>query len=427
MNKWTFSRTVWRSQCRRLSPVLAVTLFCVSPSVAQVDVSKVTLSGDVRVRSELDARTAGAGADHATLLRTRLGVRIAPDSQVRVFIQFSDSRAFGEETNTLTDASADLLDVHQAFVEWEPHQRLRVRVGRQELAFADERLIGTVGWANVNRSFDGVRATATAGEWTIDGFGAVVDERAALLATGLDPRLNEDAESDHSFYGIWASTGMFDVFAMVDRNAGDGAIVNIDRYTLGGYVRKNVGRARLTGTAAVQLGGQTTEAGTRQDIEAYMLSGALGYQFPGDVPIDAKIQADILSGDATPDDEVFGGFNTLYATNHAFYGFMDFFLNIPRQLGFLGLVDVFMNVSARPAGWALRGDLHHFWLNDENASGDRAVGLELDLTAARSITPALTVQLGYSFFNPSAAGEVAPVSLGLELLQWGYVQGSVRF
>ena len=74
------------------------------------------------------------------------------------FIQIQDSRKFGDATNTLTDGSADLLDFHQAFffISDFATEGLNVKLGRQEVAFANQRLIGAVGWHNVARSFDGV-------------------------------------------------------------------------------------------------------------------------------------------------------------------------------------------------------------------------------------------------------------------------------
>ncbi len=407
--------------------MLAAVAISPRPAPAQVDLSRIQFLGDIRIRSEFDARSAGLSSDHATLLRTRFGARVHVDSQVQLFIQVSDSRAFGEEENTLTDASADRLDVHQAYLDWLPNDRLRIRAGRQELAFADERLIGPVGWVNVNRSFDGIRATLTAGEWEIDAFGAVLDEGAALLPTGLDPRGNNDNAPDRSLIGVWAANSTFDVFAIADRNVTEGGIRDIDRFTLGGYARETFGRFSARGTLAYQLGRQMSEFEVRQDIAAYLISGTIGYQFPGDPRATVRVQADVLSGDGTPQDRRFTGFNTLYATNHPFYGFMDFFLNLPRQTGFLGLVDIYASASVQPAPWLLRADLHHLRLEDPAPGGEQAVGMELDLTAVRPISPGFTVQAGYSLFNPSSAAEVAPVSLGDELLHWAYLQGLVRF
>lgn len=378
------------------------------------------------MRSELDARTAGRPPDHATLLRTRLGVRATLDPRARAFVQIADSRAFGDETNTLTDATADLLDMHQAYVEWTPDARWRLRAGRQEWSFADERLIGPVGWANVTRVFDGLRSTLTARGWTVDGLAAVLDERDAMLATGLDPRVNEGAASDRTLYGIWAARAGLELFALVDGGATEGPISRINRWTLGGYVRRGLGPLRARGTFAWQLGNQRGALGNSQRIDAWLASLAVSRGFGGRLKPGVRAQLDVLSGDATPTDGTYGAFNTLYATNHPFYGLMDFFLNIPAQTGGLGLVDVVGHGELRPGAWALDADLHALRLA-QRGPGGRAVGTELDFTAARPLTPALTLHSGYGVFAPAAAARTAPVSLGARVLHWAYVQATVRF
>lgn len=390
---------------------------------AQTEKVEVTLSGEVRVRTELDARTSGAGTDHATLIRTRLGAMAKPSAEVSVFVQLSDSRAFGEETNSLTDASADRFDVHQAWLAWTPKADLSLTVGRQELAFADERLVGTVGWANVTRAFDGIRLNLRKGEWTLDGFAVLLDEQAALLATGLNPRVNADSTADRALYGLWAATEHLDLFALGDVNATDGSDRrDIDRYTLGARGRRRLGPIAFEAMAAYQLGRQTNEGFSRQDIKAYMASVAADYVLTGPLRGRFGFQADYLSGDETPLDDSFGSFNTLYATNHKFYGFMDLFLNMPRQTGELGFVDVQLRGVLQPDVWTIRFDLHQFWLAEDSEAGNRAIGQELDITASRTLARGLGLQAGYSLFSPSDAGEVAPIGLGSDTLHWAYVQ-----
>lgn len=390
--------------------------------VAQADTSRIALSGEVRVRTELDARTAGSAPDHATLLRTRVGVRATLDARSRVFVQISDSRAFGDADNTL-------LDVHQAYIDWTPDRRWRVRAGRQEWAFADERLIGPVGWANVTRAFDGLRVTLTASGWTVDGLAATLDERDAVAATGLDPRANEGEASDRMLYGIWAArpAAGLDIFVLGDRGATEGPITRIHRVTLGGYLRRALGPVRARATVAWQLGEQRASPGSVQRIDAWLASLALSRGFRGALRPAVSLQLDAVSGDATPADDTYGAFNTLYATNHPYYGLMDFFLNVPVQTGGLGLVDAVAHGELRPGAWLLELDLHELRLARRNASGARRIGSEVDLTAGRPLTPSLGLQMGYSVLAPGAGARTAPVALGSRTLQWSYVQITARF
>ncbi len=106
---------------------------------------------------------------------------------------------------------------------------------------------------------------------------------------------------------------------------------------------------------------------------------------------------------------------------------MDLFLNLPRQTGDLGLVDVMLRSVLKPDVWTVRADLHRFSLAEENAAGEKTIGYELDLTASRTLAGGLGFQAGYSLFSPSEAGEIAPVNLGEDTLHWAYVQLFARF
>jgi Alginate export len=406
---------------------VALVALAASGGAAQTLPGSLTLSGELRVRGEFDRRTAGVAPDAAALLRSRVGLLATLDSATgtRVFVQFSDSRAFGQESNTLTDASANQFDLHQGYLEGAAGRSLRLRAGRQELAFADERLIGAVDWANVSRAFDGVRATWRRAAWTVDGFAAVLAAHDALLATGLDPRRNVGTGADGALVGAWVSGGAVDLFALGEGNTRDGARLVRGRYTVGGYLRRRLARWRVTGMGAFQGGRQLPDGGSRQDIAAYLASVAVSYDWTGRAAGALTAQADYLSGDRTPADARYTAFNTLYGTNHAFYGSMDLFLK-PEDTGLLGLIDLMGRLSLARARWLLRADAHRFELAQRAPGGARAVGQELDLLAARR-TAQFGLQAGYSVFAPAAAARQPAVGLGSEVLHWAYLQVTGRF
>jgi hypothetical protein len=113
-----------------------------------------TVTGQVRHRSELDRRS-GIEPPSLHLLRTRLNLSFRPSEDVTGFVQVQDARLFGggdpaAGRGTL-DGRAPALDLHQAYfaVTHLLGAPLRLKVGRQELAYGNQRLIGSVGWSNV--------------------------------------------------------------------------------------------------------------------------------------------------------------------------------------------------------------------------------------------------------------------------------------
>lgn len=395
---------------------------------AQAAAVPVTFSGEVRVRTEVDRRTPGTSSDMVSLLRTRLGVLVAPSERVQAVVRISDSRAFGEETSTLTDASADRLDLHEGFIEWTSLAGTRLRVGRQELAYGDERLIGTVGWANVTRSFDGVQVRVPVGTWTVDGFGATLREFDAVNAAGADPRANEGRARDQSLFGAWATNGAHDLFAIVETRVAGSGQHDVFRRTVGGHATQPVGRFTLDATAALQFGTAVGSDDRMRDIGAWLISGAVARQFDGDLTPRLALQVDLLSGDNDPLDDRDGAFNTLYATNHKFYGFMDLILDPASQLARRGLVDIAVRGTLHPGAWQLGVDVHRFGLMEERqGTSGRTLGTEVDATLGRVLAKGLGLSTGASVFRPAGAATQPGIGLGDETLWWGYVQLTTSF
>tara|TARA_B100000959_G_scaffold261111_1_gene298329 strand:- start:1085 stop:1612 length:528 start_codon:yes stop_codon:yes gene_type:complete len=115
----------------------------------------VTTGGQVRSRWEL-RDSDGVQSDGLTATRTRASVHARLEGGVSASMQWQDVRVWGEEGNTLGDYSGDQIDLHQGWVQFADFADMGVdlRLGRQEIAFGGQRLVGTVGWTHQGRSFD---------------------------------------------------------------------------------------------------------------------------------------------------------------------------------------------------------------------------------------------------------------------------------
>ena len=155
---------------------------------------EVTLGGQVRPRFEY-REPAGDGDDGATSMRVRVNLSALLERNVRVFIQLQDVRFFGEETNTLGDFSADNLDLHQGYLELNHSgdAGFALRVGRQEVNFGGQRLVGVVGWTQQARSFDGARGWYDWAKGSVHFFGFKTGEATSAA-------VSEDSE----FSGAYA-------------------------------------------------------------------------------------------------------------------------------------------------------------------------------------------------------------------------------
>lgn len=396
----------------RLWPTLfPVALLALGAPLSAQETS-VKVSGQVRPRMESRSPVAGE-RDVFTSMRVRGALEALLEDQVRVFVQFQDVRIFGEEGNTLGDFSGDNLDLHQGFLELGsvPSIGGTLRIGRQEMALGEQRLVGAVNWTQQGRSFDGARyTTPDLGNLQIDLFGMKLRDETASTQ-----------EFDSEFWGAWGTVGLGDhgsleLFGLMTTDSRE---EGTEERTVGALWRGDAGPIQLRAEGSVQGGTRGDE-----DVSAYMLGVRAGTELADLGTV--TLWFDYLSGDEDPDDGESGVFNTLFATNHAFYGFADYFLNIPVHTGGLGLKDLAVKFAFTP--WErtrLNVDLHNFQTAEEGTLSTQSLGNELDITLSRPISRGLTLGAGYAYFQAKEGME----ELGRldENAQWFFLMLNAAF
>ena len=137
--------------------------------------------------------------------RTRMNVNADFTNQVSAFIEFDYYNIWGDDFRSdyitgadMVRANNDDVQLYQAYIEanemW--GMPLRARVGRQELSFGSEWLVGTKDGATefTGRSFDALRLTFGDDLYTLDAFAA------QLADTGV-----AEQDGDVWFYGVYGS------------------------------------------------------------------------------------------------------------------------------------------------------------------------------------------------------------------------------
>ncbi|UCC24776.1 MAG: alginate export family protein [Gemmatimonadales bacterium] len=371
---WTISRRV----------ILAVAAALLTPawSLAQ----DITLSGQVRPRTEYRDPSSATGERQAwTTLRTRIAATWQSTGPVQAFIQLQDVRFFGEEASTLGDYQADNFDLHQGWLEvGAPTSLAALRVGRQEAVYGGQRLIGAVNWTQQGRSFDGARLRLRPN----DAF--QVDLLGFQLWESASPARDVDATL-WGAYGVWtpADDRTLDLFTLRQETALDAG--DTDQWTAGlRYVARDGGfDYRLEG--AWQTGERTG-----QDVSAFLLGARAGRSF-ADGRAGLTLWFDYLSGTEPGSDEV-GAFETLFATNHKFYGYADLFLDIPTHTAGRGLVDLAVKGRLQITDdWGVNLDVHRFSVAEDGGLSSGDLGTEIDLTLTRALFHGLRVSGGAAF------------------------------
>lgn len=291
--------------------------------------------------------------------RARVGFTASHSSGVSITTRLQDVRIWGEEANTLNDFSAGGFDVHEAFATLSLGKPFKLRIGRQEIIVGNHRLIGNVGWTQRARSFDGLRLLTSFGKFHSDIFVAKVRERDQD-PDGTVPggrMFDLDLVGVNLKYGFAPSSYAVLTYLFNGNYAADDK-----RSTIGADVWGKVTNLNYRVEFYYQRGGG--------DTSGILFAAQVGYTL-GSTPLKPKftVWGEILDGD----------FNTLYATNHKFYGELDLFLNIPAHTLGLGLIDIGGQAALldlKPFRFHI--DFHHFRSMDSGPAGEGAFGSEID-------------------------------------------------
>jgi hypothetical protein len=392
--------------------------------------------GEVRYRLEIDGREKIVPDNSTTeqhFLRTRLSVKAALPKKVTVLAEAQDARVFGEEPSPESGVGAR-SDMHQGYILAEDliTPGLWLRVGRMELAYGNERLVGANDWTNTGRAFDGIVLGYRAEQFDVEVFETKIGESVGNAFRGRD----------YDFFGAFATIRALadhtiEAFAFCDRDVdtlatGEDAL---KRATFGG----RFAGSRMGIGYEVEGGVQTGDAGASSVSAAYF-GGRASYALSHAAEPKLGVGVDWLSGDDDPTDDEVKVFDTLFATNHKFYGYMDLFVDIPEDTGELGLLDLLFEVSGKPTTW-LAGSLayHNFSAAEDlvvtGGGGNQtfsSFGSEFDLVATIPCTENVTAETGFSYF---ASGDIldqavtATVGSPTEAdnAYWTYLQARVNF
>ncbi|MFW5738799.1 MAG: alginate export family protein [Myxococcota bacterium] len=227
------------------------------------------------------------------------------------------------------------------------------------------------------------------------------DVYPAATTAYADGHVAEDVEDDIDFGGLHTSVPLakghvVSALYLINANHGfnDAGGEHL-RHTAGLFAKGSAGGFGYQAEGYYQFG-RIMET----QIAAYMGAARVGYQLDAPGKPLGLLWGEYLSGDGTPE----GVFDTLYATNHKFYGEMDFFLAIPANTAQLGLVDVGGRLGASATDEvALHADFHHLRSAEATPAGARVFGNEVDFKVQWTAMDEVAVRALYGIFLPGDA------------------------
>ena len=370
----------------------------------------------LRVRGEFRERVEGfenagfvSGRDDTFFLSRFRFTAAATSKVVAATVQVQDARVGDKSVGPTGAPFKASFDLRQAVVDvGNAKAPVVARLGRQEIAFGDQRLVGSANWLNTGRSFDAARVTIRSKPAQIDLF-------AASVVRILDDEFDKSGNGNR-FAGAYVTSGAIlpqgtaepYVFWRRDVNqrAEAGVLDTLQQWTAG---------ARLVGKLPARLDYNVEMDLQRGSLGPDSVRAWAGHWYiretvSGRWTPHVSAEYNYASGDADPADGIRGTFDQLYPTAHDKYGLADL-------VGWRNIHDARVGFDITPiTATLITVNYHSYWVAQARdalyaASGtplarvpggaaSTRVGQEIDVQVARPLTPYLALAAGYSHLMP---------------------------
>jgi len=322
--------------------------------------------------------------------RTRLNAFYA-NSNFKVYLSIQDVRVWGDVPQ-LNKSDVYGPSIHEAWGEAILSEKFSIKVGRQEIVYDDQRMFGSVGWAQQARSHDAAIFKIKASD------NHKVDVGLAYNANG-ESLFKQDytVNSYKTFQYAWYH-GDFNKFGLsfLALNNGMPYIDSTEEQKVS--FSQTIGpRLTFTGDALSANAAFYYQGGkdkSHNELSAIYFTIAADFNITSKFSIGAGVE--YLSGTDTNEE---GGknksFTPFYGTNHKFNGWMDYFY-VGAHNDNVGLTDIFVPFKFK-SGKFSAAIIPHVFLSAAEVSGfDKYLGIENDLVFGYAPSKELILQCGYS-------------------------------
>lgn len=404
---------------------------------------KLDLGASLRLRGELqdnfNVKTYGNGShDEFLLERLRVELGLHFMDGFRLFVQGQDAHELGcklaNDDFQIASPYNNHFDLRQAFLEWSRigGTPIGFKLGRQSIAFTDNRLMGPGEWGNVGRYvWDAAVLTWRSDLVDLDLFYAF---RVQSDPVGFDYQ-----HFDYDVLGLFSSFPIkmlkihaFYFLKMNNFPSGD------DPVPTGSFHRHSPG-VSLEGTFenGIDLGlGVISQFGRWGDKKVSALGGyaVFGYTAPIFEKPRVGIHYAYGSGDSKVDDGTIRTFDGLFGAVDKYYGRMNL-------LAWMNLHDAQLQLSASPLRLIkIVADYHFFVLadgsdvwyfanskparHDSTGNSGQIVGHEVDVVLTVNATKHAQIRAGYGLFVP---GQLVRNTGSHDLAHWSFLQAGYGF
>jgi hypothetical protein len=380
----------------------------------------------LRVRGEFRERIEGFSNANYTegrddgyaLTRFRFNVAVTAAKHLAFQANLQDARVADKEVGPTTAPFRGPFDLRTAFADvGDAKVPIALRLGRQEIAFGEQRLIGSLPWVNTGRSWDAARAILRTSMFQVDVFGA-------SLVRSLPDDFDRSGNGNR-LAGAYATSTRLLPRATVEPYVFWRRDVNLlSELGVPGTLSQTTIGTRIAGLLPAHLDYGVEMAMQRGGLDADSIRAWAGHwqlraSLPGWAAPKITSEYNFATGDENATDGSRQTFDQLYPTGHDKLGLSD-------QVGWRNIHHLREGIEITPfKATPISINYHSWWLASRTdglyaASGalvarvaggaaSTHVGQEIDFLVSRAITPQLQLSAGYAhMFSGAFLREATP-------------------
>lgn len=363
------------------------------------ELGDITINAQIRIRGEYQngqgaLRNKGQDADAFISERARLGL-LYERKNLSLKIGGQNVGVWG--SRPIADKSGT-FSINEAWAQLESDDhRWYARLGRQQLAYDDERILGTLDWNQAGNFHDAGRFGYRADLHKIDVLASLSQTSDTEKDGGL--YYNGSGAPYKNLQGVWYHYGNVQkpfqasiLFLNLGQEGGASAAETKTYYqqTLGTFLQyKANAQVSLSASYYHQNGKNPIGETLNANLAAIDLRGIVSPQ------VTVTVGYDWLEGQSQGNKRV-TAFNPLYGTHHKFHGTMDYFLpaNWFAKSG-AGLQDFHVSAGYNPSQRVSLSFAYHQFLTSTRSKN---LGAEFDTQLTWRVEKDVTLLAGYSTF-----------------------------
>jgi hypothetical protein len=384
--------------------------------------AQFSLYGEFRPRTEFNhgyktlMPVQGEMFSLVTSQRTRLGLGYTA-KMFKVGLQIQDVRAWGS-TSQLVVGDGAYTTVHQAWAELMFNEKFSLKVGRMELNYDDQRMLGSVNWAQQARSHDLALFKYE------DGFKLHV----GLAVNQAQTNAYTTPKNYKAMQFLWFHKKFSDAYSLsllvLNNGVADTTLNNGTGSPMTTY-SQTIGQRSVFKTGALSVGlnfyyqmGDDKSVYYDTDAKLYdhrkfsAMNIGLDIGFKLNDNFKLGVGYEFLSGQSQTDTSADyrntnHAFNPLYGTNHKFNGWMDYFY-VGNHINNVGLQDIYFKLDYKKKKFLAGASFHYFmsaaevmdmdeFINSGNITAmSSGLGMELDTYVGYKHTKGVIIKGGIS-------------------------------